>query len=421
MPNQCEYFLERKNRRCAMQRKKGQHFCSEHSVFESNPKENGSIEPNPKEARIPCPLDPKHSVKLRDLEMHLKKCNARPVEIHQPWYAKDINAQLNGTIKKETKKKLNEKESLSSDEEVDVLKRLFAVLEDYNRKVDPLEKKVQIHEGLDNWSLKKENKKHVAQQSSLIAAMKEANLLSSETFYVEFGCGKAELSRMVNACVVHDFKQSINQDNTHQNYGYGLIDRGVNRMKMDNKIVADCEGTPIQPQIKRSRIDIQHLDLDKFMEPMNYTSIVAISKHLCGAATDLTLKSLLNSTKSQECLDGVVVAMCCRHVCDYDQLLPASQDFLAEYDIADSAMFSSLKKIVTWAVCGKREGQEDNHITGLSYEQRERLGLIARRLIDESRVVAINSLLKDHRAELFLYAEKETTLENHCLRITRRG
>ena len=62
--------------------------------------------------------------------------------------------------------------------------------------------------------LKKENKKHVTQQASLVGAMKETGLLSGSHFYMEFGCGKAELSRMVNACVVHDtMEQFPNKQN----------------------------------------------------------------------------------------------------------------------------------------------------------------------------------------------------------------
>lgn len=417
-PNQCEHFLQKKNRRCAMQRKKNERFCSEHILVEAPPL--GEKPENDKDARVPCPLDPKHTVKQRDLSVHLQKCNARPAEIHDPWYVKDMNAMLNQATQEENEGSVSElAESL---DETEIYTKLFSVLEQYTKKVPELERKVQTHAGLDEWLQKKENQKHLLQQSSLVAAMQEAGLLSNKKFYVEFGCGKAELSRTVNACVVFDYKKITQQETvSKQNYGYGLIDRGVNRMKMDNKIISDCEGTALDPQIKRSRIDIQHLALDEFMASMpEATSLVAISKHLCGAATDLSLKLIMNAVKSRELLDGMVVAMCCRHVCDYDQLLPQSRKYLTQHDVKDASEFGVLKKIVSWAVCGKREGQEDNHASGYNYEERERLGLVARRLIDDSRVYAINELMPGHVAELFLYADKTSTLENHCLRLRRK-
>ncbi|OBA20254.1 DUF715-domain-containing protein, partial [Metschnikowia bicuspidata var. bicuspidata NRRL YB-4993] len=412
----------KKNRRCAMQSKKNQRFCAEHLKLEAS--EGVTDNKDNIDARVPCPLDPKHTVKQRDLKTHLQKCNARPAESPEPWYNKDINAELHLSKEGQETKNTGLDLSLNSENEPALFRKLFGVLETYNRKVPSLESKIQKHAGLDSWLSKKENKKHIVQQASLIGAMKETDLLSRKNVYVEFGCGKAELSRTVNACVIFDTvleKKEVGADQhdlkNNLIYGFGLIDRGVNRMKMDNKIVSDCEGSQLHPQIKRSRIDIQHLDLDKFMEYMQHLSIVAISKHLCGAATDLTLKLILNSKKSRDALDGVVVAMCCRHVCDYGQFLPQSRDFLAKNGVVGAREFLVLKKIVTWAVCGKREGQEDKHESGYTYEERERLGLIARRMIDDSRVDAINSLMENNKAELFLYADKESTLENHCLRV----
>lgn len=67
-------------------------------------------------------------------------------------------------------------------------------------------------------------------------------------------------------------------------------------MKADSKIVQDCENVTLTPQIKRSKIDIKDLNLDKFISDLKIDKVVGISKHLCGAATDLTLKLILNSS-----------------------------------------------------------------------------------------------------------------------------
>jgi len=45
-PNQCHYFVKRKNRYCHLCTKKGKLYCGEHAVFDPENQE-----------RIPCPYD----------------------------------------------------------------------------------------------------------------------------------------------------------------------------------------------------------------------------------------------------------------------------------------------------------------------------------------------------------------------------
>lgn len=409
IPNQCEFFMKNKGRRCAMQRKKDHKFCSEHILHDTT-----DAAAEVKSERVPCPLDPKHSVWAKDLEKHMAKCPGREVEEHDAWYEKNANTELTGYKNAETfvEEELSEKE---------LFDKYIAKLREYAVTVEPLEMRSEMHPGLTERLGGKETKRHIAQQSSLIGNMKASGLLGCDKFYVEFGCGKGDLSRSVNACVLHDTKNNSKDPeiaNCADVYGFGLIDRGVNRMKADNRIVNDC-GQILQPIIKRSRIDIEHLNLDKFLQDLDPAHVVGISKHLCGAATDLTLKLILNSKRTMHNFEGMVVAMCCRHACDYKQLLPQSREFLAEYGFESAAAFSTLKKIVTWAVCGRKEGQQEQHISGLQYEEREELGLAARRLIDESRVRAVREHMPQHKVQLFRYIDTATTLENHCLSIHR--
>lgn len=441
IPNQCEFYLVNKQRRCAMQRKKNRRFCSEHILYDDT-----EAATEVKGDRVACPLDPKHSVWVKDLESHLKKCNAKPVESTEVWFEKNRNSKLRGPLASEEdtelgkhideenrtangqkdhnsgeidRQKIEEEGQNASEREI--LAKYIELLRQYNESIEPMPENILEHGGLEHWHEKKENRKHITQQSSLVGQLKQAGLLAPTMFYVEFGCGKAELSRTVNACILHDYK-TTKESQSHV-YGYGLIDRGVNRMKMDNKIIRDCEEATTQhklkPTVKRSRIDIEHLNLDKFLESASPEAVVGISKHLCGVATDLTLKLIFNSTLLESKFQGLVVAMCCRHACNYDQLLPGSKAYLAQHGIRNSEDFKHLKVIVTWAVCGPG-GDDSSHVSGLSYAERERVGLIARRMIDESRVFAINKLVGSHfNVQLFKYAHHSTTLENSCLRISR--
>lgn len=433
IPNQCEYYMVQKQRRCAMKRKKDRRFCSEHIKFDDT---QSALEV--KGDRVDCPLDPKHSVWVKDLEAHLKKCNAKPVEKPQEWFERGWNSRLQKDPLEANEEPLETgKEPLKTGKEPlgDVLEQsekaayahYVSLLRKFSESVEPLDEVVKAHAGLENWHEAKENRKHIDQQSSLIGHLHSASLLSPEFFYVEFGCGKAELSRTVNTCILHDMRGHENTTTaTAGNYGFGLIDRGVNRMKFDNKIVKDCQlsDTALSPTIKRSRIDIEHLHLDKYLESVSPSKVVGISKHLCGVATDLTLKLILNSKMLDSQFQGLVVAMCCRHACNYQQLLRPSREFLALHGIHNEHDFKFLKTIVPWAVCGSGSENDQssgaNHVSGLEYAEREAIGLAARRLIDESRVHGARALFGPNFAvKLFKYAPRSTTPENSCLHICR--
>ena len=410
----CEYFIAKKNRRCCMQRKAGQKYCSEHQVNNNEPD---------KGERVPCPLDNKHSVWSKNLANHLKKCNAKPKEKEEIWYEKDLNTKFGVDITEEPDIKNDENDDDGLNEK-ELYEKYIPILRNIKSDFEPLDFSISKHSGLKNRLSQVSNQKHAIQQSSLIGNMKKRGLLDINKFYLEFGCGKGELSRFVNLSILEDLP---NKDlHEESKYGYGFFDRGVNRMKMDSKIVKEAKENKIEVNLKtkRSKIDIKDLNVDKFLEDIDPEHVVVISKHLCGAATDLTFKLLLNSSLLQgnsSRFGGLLIAMCCRHVCAYDQLLPESRAFLQSKGFRSLISFNILKKIVSWAVCGKRDGiNEDSsneHISGLSFKEREELGLVARRLIDESRVFAMNLLVNPlgFHTEMFWYVEKEVTLENVCL------
>ncbi|KAK6460324.1 tRNA guanosine-2'-O-methyltransferase TRM13 [Scheffersomyces coipomensis] len=419
--DQCEYFLPNKNRRCSMQRKADQKYCSQHLIHDEDHKDE----------RVPCPLDPNHSVWVRDLPYHLQKCNSKPKEVREYWFTEDINCSLK-TEGSDTSSQIEQESNEADVDEKGLYNKYIPLLQ--NITFDSLTTKISQHKGLHSRLSELSNQKHALQQSSLIGNMRDANLLGLDKFYVEFGCGRGELSRYVNACILEDLKDNKDQIIKPDSFGYGFVDRGLNRMKMDSKIIKDSSDSGIDIKIKRTRMDIKDLNLDKFIEDINPKKVVGISKHLCGAATDLTLKSILNSALLSDNIErfgGLMIAMCCRHACSYDQLLPQSKEYLAQYGFKTVDSFNILKKIVSWSVCGKgsktavdkeedEEEAEQNHLSGLQFKQREQIGFIARRLIDESRVHALRSLLTNDKVnvEMFLYTTKDTTLEDVCLSIT---
>lgn len=414
----CEFFIARKNRNCSMQRKSNQRYCSEHMMAENSTESE----------RIPCPLDPKHTVWRHMLESHMKKCNSRKKEVQEPWYEENFNSKKSSSMDNKTNT-LDESEVSTEDDAI--FGRCLRILKQYKSTIKPLKLVLLLHSGFNHKLSETSNKKHLIQQSSLIGNMKARGMLSSDIFYLEFGCGKGELSKFVNICILDEIKEGNIRVSGSQ-YGFGLIDRGVNRNKLDSRIIKECsehKDSP-KPLVRRTRIDIKDLNLDKFIADINTSKVAVISKHLCGVATDLTVNCLLNSSLLDEKKDsfaGLLIAMCCRHACDYYQLLPQSREYLRRIGIDSPSLFNCLKKVVSWAVSGNRgtasgpqKAADISLGADLSGGEKEEFGLLARRMIDESRFYAINESIKDRGllTEMFLYIDENTTLENVCLCIT---
>lgn len=423
----CLFLIEHRKKNCLMFVKKNAKFCPEHMVL-MDPAEAEKLGP----PRVPCPLDPTHSIWEKDLKRHVKKCNARPGQEQDPWYEENYNLELADEEAAETTNLAADAAPSKFSVET-VPPQYEAQLRLFRVSVSDLPRIILEHPGLERWlsiKEKKKTQKHVIQQSSLVGHLQAMGLLDKSVFYMEFGCGKGEFLRMVNLCLIYEEKKEKksapektlllveNQNGApdeplyqvpqpkSSTLGFGFVDRGTNRQKVDNRILNDCmEAKVARPTIRRSRIDIAHLNLDRFVDGLHVSRLVGILKHLCGAATDLTLRLIV---KSNVPLDGMVMAMCCRHACNYKQLLPESKNYLKTFGF-DESNFEALKRIATWAVSG-------------GPEKGQKLGHIARRLIDESRVFALKQRIgEDFSVSMCEYADPDVTSENVILRVLREG
>ena len=147
---------------------------------------------------------------------------------------------------------------------------------------------------------------------------------------------------------------------------------------------------------------------------------IAYSKHLCGSATDLTLRALSKfKANDNGRIEGLFIALCCHQVCTLSRYINPA--FLKEYEIDDACLFKTMCKISTWAVCGRgraEEGEEQNdeqHWTGLEFKEREELGWRAKRILDIGRMLYIKQEMNATDVGLVQYIDKESTLENMAL------
>lgn len=199
--------------------------------------------------------------------------------------------------------------------------------------------------------------KHADQQSSIIGHLLNLNALNQNNVFVEFGSGRGELMSLVQQLVAAE--------------GY-VVDKKNCRFKFATKTTT------------RLQIDIKDLDLK---EAVPQKPIIAFSKHLCGSATDLTLRCLLKSG-----FKTAVIAVCCHQKCCPSSFLglhQLKQDGLDELDLI------LMCKISSWAVSG-------------GYQPK--IGLKSKRVLDFLRVDFLLSM--GYNARLVYYTLETTTLEN---------
>ena len=183
--------------------------------------------------------------------------------------------------------------------------------------------------------------------------------------YVEFGAGRAGLSSFVAAKLVElDNKSNV----------FLAIDRDSRRFKLD-KQYKDIMTT------FREKLDISDFDLKTFLkhkkDSKELTSdqdlkLLAIAKHLCGGATDLSLTSM--SLQDPSTIQGICIATCCHQCCDAKTFV--NLPFLKENGFTESDM-SIIPRLTSWAICLQTE------------EKKRRIGFKVKRILDYARIIWI--------------------------------
>ncbi|XP_048832221.1 tRNA:m(4)X modification enzyme TRM13 homolog isoform X4 [Brienomyrus brachyistius] len=374
-----------------------------------------------------------------NLEKHLKKCNSRE-KLKPVYYIQDVNAgpqEDEGLLLDEVP--LGER----SKEELNLL------IQKLNRAVSGLslehEERILSHPALCDALNDPKNGdcafKHLKQQASLLGNMDALGLLGPERCFIEFGAGKGKLSHWIHVAL--QGSRSVH---------FMLVERSCTRFKVDGKH-KNADVT-----FERLQVDIQHLCLRKvpFLQGEK-VPVVGVGKHLCGAATDLALRCLLDSVEDDEEsgepprkrvkqeggakrdpaaageVSGLAIALCCHHRCDWRHYV--GKEFFRERGLGASE-FAAFQRMSSWATCGLRkvagvEGRPsvgewgaEEHDQGedavpstlndvVSAEDRERVGRLCKLLIDYGRVHFLHG--KGFASDLCYYTSKDVSLENVLL------
>ena len=244
--------------------------------------------------------------------------------------------------------------------------------------------------------------RHFTQYAAIITGIHTVGLLFPSTapgpVYVEFGAGRGYLAHFLS-----DLREDAD---------VLLLERQAYRFKAERSLKGRSGS------VSRLRIDIKDVVLSEVPQLVG-RDFIGIGKHLCGAATDMALRACFTprqkSLQHKRCAIGFAVATCCHHRCTWDSYV--NRSYLAKLGFHRSC-FSALVKISSWATLDAsqvREVQDVGSANGLTWQNKRRLGCLAKDLIDTGRVKWAESLGWEGR--LLTYIDSSISPESRLVLI----
>lgn len=399
--NNCKHFVARKKRYCKMTVKTGQEYCGEHQKVS----EITSPEETQLGLRIVCPLDRKHTCYAHNLKKHLKICNAR-IKAVEPYIVKDVNYKDNpNDLANDYFKLLSEFDTNEIKETVKKVDNVFKNLIEGNISEKIAEFKL-VEEEISKPEFGDKTKKHLKQASSIMGILQQNNLMQPSSLYVEFGAGRGQLSYWLALATETDDKSKII-----------IVEKSSPKHKKDNKISRNSD------KIKRIRADIGDLVLDKLDVVSEVNNIIGVTKHLCGAATDLALRCLVNTKECNDKVKGGVFTFCCHHRCRW---VPYTGKVFFQENGLNTNDFIIMCGMASWATCGTGLSRTEKHINvdelkqnerdveiGLSRSEKEEVGRRSKIILNWGRLKYMEK--QGFSCKLHYYVNTSISLENVCI------
>eukprot|EP00127_Corallochytrium_limacisporum_P003120 Clim_evm49s146 gene=Clim_evmTU49s146 len=384
-PDSCRFLAVDKRRFCSHQRKRESLYCGYHQ-------QNIDGNDDPGFRRIPCPLDPSHTVKAKDVHSHVKKCTAasnmqkEPYRLAKEMHVKDINAGANSEEVRSMMPADNSSADAQESRLLAALRKIYSLHQRWHtaglaiRKrhqvcddcLPPRIQKEVIENSAVNYASTAKNgeglSRHVTQNVAFVSVMQEHNMLpvpkctcsqhgtqesesSDPIAFIELGSGKGKTMLMIakgmqagaSAVMLSLDTSSYTQkaDKVLKKEGEKDSDTKFVRALIDIK---DCD-------LRKCSSDVWALKSGKCTE-----RAVGFGKHVCGDATDFGLRCSTNLLQREEkdCsypeLAGIFIACCCRHRCTWRNFTGRSA-VLSDGDIGPDE-FPLLTRMATWAICG---------------------------------------------------------------------
>ncbi|XP_050682846.1 tRNA:m(4)X modification enzyme TRM13 homolog isoform X2 [Leptidea sinapis] len=373
------------------------------------------------DTRVPCPYDPKHTCFANKLDKHLRICNARQQE--NPEYIEtNINSPAEPSNHRQPLKDVPLEILNQVIDKINVLyeKYIEGNIEELSeREIHSVLREEYMQNGRTESSLR-----HLRQVSQLMWIVEDEGLVNNNTCYVELGAGKGHLSYFAwQAWCTQPTRQSC----------VLLVERAALRHKRDNKIQTQVaksdanhvtshdtsEGTEarvdsvVDGRVEgavRVRADIADLVLHLVPAVRERRSVVGITKHLCGVATDYALRCLC-AAEGLSHLRGLVMSTCCHHRCQPAGYVGSSYLQALGVDAADLCVMLG---VVSWATCGDGRPRAPPPAPDPAPPgPREVVGRRAKLLLDWGRVLYLRE--RGLNARLTRYVAAAVSPENVCI------
>jgi tRNA:m4X modification enzyme len=399
--------------------------------------------------RVPCPLDPNHTVLKRDVEKHLLRCN-KVVEDRfaslQPFTNRDCNLAFVDTADMVVPSESGPQRGFADWREaltnarIHLVNRINAsakgsiLMDERAQAASPWSTAVNEcskHVTEFTWESRDRIDKHNLQNGCILQLLNEFGMAPGrldQRLFVELGCGKAGLTRWL----IHSLPEEKSPVSAEEQPIFMLLDYEARRNKNENK--KEIKSKIPQSNVIRLRSNIKDVNISEFLKRNNseaplpkgkpgsveerlyelqvkiheiqtrdswpYQKVVGTAKHLCGAATDFGLRCL---SRVKDRGVSLVFATCCHHRCDWNQLV--SREILKESGACqDASEFREMISMAGWATTA-----------GLSEEKRI-VGRLVKSAIDLSRIVwLLDTFPNISKVDYRKYIEDSTTPENFCM------
>ena len=405
--DRCKVYLQRKGRFCKQFPYPGRTYCGNHIHL----LDNHDVDAVVVRKRIPCPIDPSHIIFQDQVEKHILICpkvKKQREQQEKPYFRRNINVGGHGNLEgsggtREQTVEWAQQLALKVLELHHTIYtgvfpenvRLLTQEDIYNaipmKDLSQPEMEAGLPEAVEAYRIKSGGHRHLLQQASLVGHLRRIGILpelnnsnNEETIFLEMGAGRGMLG-LVAAGVASASNSS--------KVCLALVERAGSRSKADNVLRTDraqsdhdqaymtlktLEWTRIQCDLAHihmptvvhqyTQSDMLHVAGEKRKAVPARPRVVVIAKHLCGAGTDLALKSLREVSHE---VDACVMATCCHGVCSWSEYV--GRDYLCEafrkhnMDFGEHE-FELLRRWSTGTICSTAKGgvSEDRERTELA-------------------------------------------------------
>ncbi|EFJ09751.1 hypothetical protein SELMODRAFT_427800 [Selaginella moellendorffii] len=395
----CGVWLPRKGRHCGGSALPGSNYCGNHQ---------------PSQSRVPCPIDPSHTVLEHKIAAHLRKCPAAKLERdakNRPYFSPGVNAGSDCDCEEEGKDSVESGsrraaiESLPKDKFEELVMKIEVAHSSCFRSergtgVSLLQESFATPSACAKWLCSNVDRrhpmqeKHISQQASMLGNLEEIGLLRrrndegfgdtdrgrNEECFIEFGAGRGYLSHMLSDCYAAD--------------NIILVERRSYKFKAD-RTLRYAAGV----SLSRLRVDIEDLKLDAVDALQGCKKVVAVGKHLCGAATDMALRCCSQSSV----VFGIGFATCCHHLCQWKAYV--NKEFFQSMGLTKTD-FEAVVWMTSWALSG-------------NCDEKAELGMKCKELLDMGRLLWLQRT--GMSTKMVKYISPQVSPENKFLMATKRS